>query len=242
MKVRWFVLGVVAAVAFALPATVQAWEDDFDSYAAGSGIIGQGGWQGWAGNPGANAFVTSAFSHSSPNSLAVSGSADVVQTWGGIVNGLWYAKAWTYVPSSASGEMYFILLNTYDGVCDPQTNCNWSLQVVLCVSNCTQYGQPGLVVNYGGTDVPGGGTTALITNQWVELIAEINLDANTYTVYYNGVPFDTQAYYVPPSGGGTGQQAIQCMDLFSNLSTESYMDNIWLDTNIPVELQSFDIE
>ena len=32
------------------------------------------------------------------------------------------------------------------------------------------------------------------------------------------------------------------MDLFSNGSTESYMDNIWLDTNIPVELQSFDIE
>ena len=65
------------------------------------GSSGQGGWDGWAGNPGADAFVTDSMSYSSPNSLAVSGSADVVQTWGGITNGLWYAKAWTYVPSSA---------------------------------------------------------------------------------------------------------------------------------------------
>jgi hypothetical protein len=240
MKVRWFVFGVVAAVACALPATVQAqtFFDNFDSYAAGSGIIGQGGWQGWAGNPGANAFVSNAQSYSSPNSLGVSGSADVVQTWGGITNGMWYAKAWTYVPSTASGEMFFILLNTYDGVCASGGPCNWSVQVALCRTGCSTTGvNPGSVTNLGGSDVPGGGSTSLLTNQWVELIAEINLDSNTYTVYYNGTAFDTQQYY-----GATGQQAIQCMDLFSNGSNESYMDNVWLDTNIPVELQTFDIE
>jgi len=240
MKVRWFVLGVVAAVAFALPATVQAWEDDFDSYAAGSGIIGQGGWDGWAGNPGANATVVNNQSYSSPNSLAVSGAADVVQTWGGINTGLWYSKVWTYVPSTQTGELWFIVLNTYDGSCNPTTNCNWSVQVALCRTGCSTTGvNPGSVTNLGGSDIPGGGSTALITNQWVEVIAEINLDANTYTVYYNGVPFDTQQYYDP---AGTGTQRIQTYDLFSNGSSESYMDNVWLDTNIPVELQSFDIE
>ena len=239
MKVRWIVLGVVAAVAFALPAQAQTFFDNFDSYAAGSGIIGQGGWQGWAGGTSSNAFVSNAQSYSSPNSLGVSGAADVVQTWGGITSGLWYAKAWTYVPSTQTGEMWFIIMNTYDGVCNPQENCNWSVQVVACRTGCTTTGaNPGAVTNLGTPDVPGGGSTALLTNQWVEVIAEINLDANTYTVYYNGVPFDTQQFYAP----GVGQQAIQCMDLFSNGSTESYMDNVWLDTNIPVELQTFDIE
>ena len=238
MKVRWFVLGVVAAVAFALPAQAQTFFDDFDSYAAGSGIIGQGGWQGWAGGTSSNAFVSSTQSYSSPNSLGVSGGADVVQTWGGITNGLWYAKAWTYVPSTQTGEMFFILMNTYDGVCASGGPCNWSVQVAMCRTGCTTSGaNPGSVTNLGGSDVPGGGSASLLTDQWVELIAEINLDANTYTVYYGGVPFDTQQYY-----GATGQQAIQCMDLFSNGSNESYMDNAWLDTNIPVELQSFDIE
>jgi hypothetical protein len=238
MKVRWFVLGVVAAVAFALPAQAQTFFDNFDSYAAGSGIIGQGGWQGWAGGTSSNAFVSSTQSYSSPNSLGVSGGADVVQTWGGITNGLWYAKAWTYVPSTQTGEMFFILMNTYDGVCASGGPCNWSVQVAMCRTGCVTTGvNPGSATNLGGSDVPGGGSTALITDQWVELIAEINLDANSYTVYYNGSAFDTQQYY-----GANGQQAIQCMDLFSNLSTESYMDNVWLDTNIPVELQTFDIE
>jgi len=238
MKVRWFVLGVVAAVVVALPATVQAWDENFDSYAVGSGIIGQGGWWGWANNPLADAFVTDAYSHSPSNSLAVVGPADVVYAWAGVVNGLWYAKAWTYVPSTASGEMFFILLNTYDGVCAAGGPCSWSVQVAMCRTGCTTSGvNPGSVTNLGGSDWPGGGSTSLLTDQWVEVIAEINLDANTYTVYYNGTPFDTQQYY-----GASGQQAIEAIDLFSNGSTESYMDNIWLNTNIPVELQSFDIE
>jgi hypothetical protein len=43
MKVRWFVFGVVAAVACALPVTVQAqtFSENFDSYAAGSGSSGR---------------------------------------------------------------------------------------------------------------------------------------------------------------------------------------------------------
>ncbi|HOC43161.1 MAG TPA: hypothetical protein PKJ99_09115 [Thermoanaerobaculales bacterium] len=237
MKVRWFVLGVVAAVALALPATVQAqvFYDDFDSYAAGSTIIGQGGWQGWAGGTASNATVVNTFFHSSPNSLAVSGGCDVVQTWGGITSGLWYAKAWTYVPSTQTGDMFFILLNTYDGACAGSTDCNWSVQVDLCAAGCNN-GTPGYVVNLGGSDVPGTGMAPLITNQWVELVVEINLDANTYTVYYDGVAFDSQTWTT------TGLQAIQCMDLYSDASSESYMDDAWLDTSIPVSLQSFDVE
>ena len=66
MKVRWIVLGVVAAVAFALPAQAQTFFDNFDSYAAVSTIAGQGGWESWDNSPAADTTVTNAQSYSSP--------------------------------------------------------------------------------------------------------------------------------------------------------------------------------
>jgi len=235
MKVRWFVLGVVAAVACALPATVQAqfFFENFDSYAAGSGIQGQGGWDTWASNPAANALVVNNQSYSSPNSLAVSGGCDVVQQFSGVNSGLWYAKAWTYVPSNQTGDMFFILLNTYTHA---GTNNNWSVQVALCNSACGN-GTAGMVANLGGSDVAGTELTPLLTDQWVELVVEINLSANLYNVYYNGVMFVSAATWTV-----SGLQEIQCMDLYSDLSSESYMDDAWLHTDWPVTLQSFDVE
>jgi hypothetical protein len=239
MKVRWFVFGVVAAVAFALPATVQAqaFFDNFDSYAAGSGIIGQGGWEGWGGSAGANAYVSNVQSYSSPNSLAVSGGADAVHQFAGITTGTWYAKTQTYVPSTQTGELFFIILNRYDGGTCAGTDCNWSVQLAMCRTGCVTTGvNPGFATNVGGSDVAGTGSTALITDQWVEVIVEINLDANQYSIWYNNILLDILPWTQ------TGDINIACFDLFSNGSNESYMDNVWLDTSIPVELQSFDIE
>jgi len=239
MKVRWFVLGVVAAVAFALPATVQAqvFSDNFDSYAAGSTIAGQGGWETWASNPAANATVVNSQSYSAPNSLAVQDAADIVHQFGGLTTGLWYAKVRTYVPSTQSGELFFIILNRYDGGACAGTACNWSVQLAMCRSGCLTTGvNPGFATNLGGSDIAGTGSAALITDQWVEVLVEINLDANQYSIYYDGILLDTLGWT------GSGDINIACFDLYSNGSSESYMDNVWLDTTIPVELQSFDIE
>jgi len=227
MKVRWFVLGVVAAVACALPATVQAqfFFDNFDSYAAGSGIMGQGGWETWDNNPAANTTVSNAQSYSSPNSLLVAGPADIVHQFAGVTSGMWYAKAMTYVPSSQAGDMYFIVLNTYV----PSGTNNWSIQVRFSASE-------GVVQNLGGTDNPRDVTLPIVTNQWVEVRAEIDLSGNQAVIYYGPNILDTQTYNV------SGVNAVGAFDLFSDGSSESYMDNVWLDTSIPVELQTFDIE
>lgn len=239
MKVRWFVFGVVAAVAFALPATVQAqyFFDDFDGYVTGSTIAGQGGWETWGGNPSANATVVNSQSYSTPNSLAVQGAADIVHQFASLTTGTWYAKAQTYVPSTQSGELFFIILNRYDGGTCAGTDCNWSVQLAMCNTGCITTGvNPGAATNLGGSDIAGTGSTALLTNQWVEVLVQIDLDANQYSIWYNGIMLDTLGWTV------SGDINIACFDLFSNGSTESYMDNVWLDTTIPVELQSFDIE
>ncbi|MBI4916588.1 MAG: hypothetical protein HY825_12130 [Acidobacteria bacterium] len=223
----------------AVPGVVQAqyFFDNFDAYVAGSGIMGQGGWTTWGGAPAANTTVVNTHSFSSPNSLAVSGPADIVHAFAGLTTGTWYARVRTYVPSTATGELFFIILNRFDGGACSGTACNWSVQLVLCRTGCTTTGaNPGFVTNIGGSDVAGTGSTALLTDQWVDVLVQINLTTNQYSIYYNNVLLDTLAWTT------TGDINIAAFDLFSNASTESYMDNVWLDTTVPVELQTFTVE
>lgn len=225
-----------AALAAAVPATVEAqfFADNFDSYLAGSTIAGQGGWETWDNAPGANTTVTTTQAFSTPNSLLVAGPADIVHRFTGVNSGTWFARARVFIPSTQTGEAWFILLNRYAPLA---TNNNWSVQVVACVTGCTTAGAlPGQLVNLGGSDVAGTGSVPLITNQWVDLIVEVNLTANSYSVFYNNVLVDTKPWTQ------TGLSEIQAVDLFSNGSNESYMDNIWLDVTVPVELTGFTVE
>jgi hypothetical protein len=241
MKFR-LVLGVmVVAVVLAIPSTGQAqfFADDFDSYANGSGIIGQGGWEGWDGTPAGGATdstVSNVQSFSSPNSLFTAGgspSMDVVQQFSGVNSGTWYAKTQVYIPSAMSGDLFFIVLNTYNH----GGPYNWSVQMVFCATNCGAQGLPGFVVNLGGTDFPGGETLPLVLDDWAELVVEVDLSANSYNAYYDGTQFVFGAGWQ-----STGVNEIQCFDLFGESNDDGYFDNIWLDQNIPVDLMNFDIE
>lgn len=234
MKGLW-ALAAVSLVA-AVPATVEAqfFSDNFDAYANGSTIAGQGGWETWDNAAAANTTVVNTQSFSAPNSLNVSGAADIVHRFTGVNSGIWYVRTRTFVPSTQSGEAWFILLNQYAPL---STTNNWSVQVVQCVTNCLTTGAvPGQVVNLGGSDIPGVGTLPLITNAWVDIQVEINFSTNMYTVFYNGTQLDSQQWQL----SGTNQ--LQAIDLFSNGSTVSFMDNVWVDVTVPVELQTFQIE
>ncbi len=231
MRSKVFCAALVGCL-MALPGVVQAqfFFDNFDSYAAGSNIAGQGGWETWAGDPGANTTVVNSHSYSPPNSLDLSGTADIVHQFAGVSTGTWYLKARFYVPSTQLGDLYFIALNRYDGACAAVGACDWSVQVRMTAS-------AGEVVSEGGTSNPSSASPLpLLTNQWSQILVEINFDTNTYSVFYNGTLLDTLAWAV------TGDMSLDAINLFSNGSTESYADDVWLDTTIPVELQSFSVE
>lgn len=234
MKGLW-ALAAVSLVA-AAPATVEAqfFTDNFDTYLTGSTIAGQGGWETWDNNPAADTTVVSTQAFSSPNSLLVAGAADIVHRFTGVNSGIWYVRTRTFIPSTQVGEAWFILLNQYAPA--PSTN-NWSVQVVMCVTGCTTQGAlPGQVVNLGGSDVLGTGVAPLITNQWVDIRVEVNFATNMYSVFYNDVLLDTKQWQL------TGTAQIQAIDLFSNGSTTSFMDNVWVDITVPVELTTFQVE
>jgi hypothetical protein len=229
-----WILAVVSFV-LALPsrADAQFFFERFDSYAVGSQICGVGGWECWDLNPAANTTVVNTQSFSPSNSLLIAGTADIVHQFTGINTGTWHMREWVFIPSTQTGESWFILLNTYN----PGGPYNWSAQIVFCRTGCSTAGVvPGMVSSIGGSEITAVGTTPLIMDQWVEIRAQINFTTNRYQVFYNGVQFYDQPWTV------AAPVNLAAVDLFSNGSSNTFMDSVWLDQSFPVTGMSFSVE
>lgn len=199
-------LGLVAAP---LPVTGATFFDNFDSYAAGSNVHGQGGWRGWDNAPAAGAVVSSAFSSSAANSLNVTGGSDVVQSFTGASSGVWTFSLMQYVPTGSTGTSYLILMNQYTDVVGPY---NWSVQTTFNLDT-------GVV----GSDMAPG-TQPLIRDQWVPYRAVIDLGADTVSEYYNNALVVTH----PWKSGTESTLTIAAVDLFANGAGPVYYDNVSL--------------
>ncbi len=192
------------------------WSDNFDSYAVGSNLGGQGGWAVWYSG-GANAPISNAQAASAPNSVAIQTASDVVQPFT-IAEGQWIFKIKTYVPSTlppGSGA-YLILLNQYGG---PD---NWSLQIAL---NDTSNG--------GANTLPfmvesqfDNGVLPCLTDQWIEFRAEIDLDIDQVTNFYNNQMLGTPHLWTDNNfASGPGITSIAALDLYSPLASPIYFDD-----------------
>ena len=195
-----------------LPAVATAqifWDEDFDSYPAG-GLIGNGGWTGWDGNPSFDANVVNTISLSAPNSVEIVQTSDVVQAFTGATYGQWLITAWCYIPANSTGEQFWIMLNQYA----PGGTQNWSLQVLFDMSL-------GEVQDYNSP-----ATLPIVYDQWIELRVEIDLDADLQTVFY-----DNQRLFADSWTGHVGDPGIlqiAALDLFSNGGSPIYWDDIIL--------------
>ncbi|MCB8942744.1 MAG: choice-of-anchor B family protein [Ardenticatenaceae bacterium] len=187
-----------------------SWSDNFDSYATGSQMHGQGGWKGWDNSPAAGALTSNAEALSAPNSVDILGASDLVHEYSGYTSGQWIYTAWQFVPDTFAGTSYFIMLNTY---ADGGSN-NWSVQVQFdSASN--------LVLSDND-----GATLPLIKGQWVEIRLEIDLDADVQTFYYDGQMLYQKSWVDGVSGGGVAN--IAAVDLFANNASTVYYDDISL--------------
>jgi hypothetical protein len=218
---------LMSTLVFAAPAAagnrspdLVDWADNFDSYATGSQMHGQGGWKGWGNTVAAGALTSSAQAVSAPNSVDINGGSDLVHEYTGYTAGTWIYTAWQYVPVEMTGVSYFILLNQYD---DAGTTNNWSTQVNFDAST-------NLVTNEGVS----GGTLALIKGQWVEINVLIDLTADTQAFYYNHQLLFQGTWTNEQSGAGT--LTIGAVDLFANGATAIYYDDISLVEFIPTSV------
>lgn len=204
---------LVAVLMIASPAALAAviptcWYEAFDAYNPGTGLHGQGGWEGWGGDPAGDAYVTAAQGMYGSQSVEIVGASDLVRTYCGCVFGRWTFTAWQYLPADFSGQTYFILLNTYGGA------NNWSTQLRF---------DSGLGVvesEYETAQLP------LVTGEWIELRIAIDLDANTQEIYYDDALLTTKSWSEGVSGSGAVE--IAAVDLYANASTPVYYDNLSL--------------
>lgn len=214
---RLLLLFTATTVAAGLSCNTSAfWSDNFDSYADGQWLDGgddDGGWKGWFDDPNAGAQVTSAFSYSSPHSVNIVGSADLVHEFAGATSGQWVMTAWQYIPEDFSGESYFIMQNRYN---DQNDDLHWSVQVRFdSALGMMEAEDDGIQMAYE-------------TGVWKEIRVEIDLDADWHTFYYGGVELYSKAWTAGPFNDFEGSLNIGAIDLFANSATSVYYDNMSL--------------
>ena len=213
-------LSLALTCGLAAPALAQTTliDDDFESYAVGSGLGGQGGWDIWPG--GADALITDAQAASGTKAfLANEFETDMIyrmRDGSGVPiaqSGQWTFSCQTYMSSAAVGDFYVLLLNQYNDA-DPG-NSNWSMQLRLGAID-------GIVESEFDSAM-----TDLIFDAWVEVRAEIDLDADLFDIYYNDVLLaDDLVWSENVSGGGLTQ--IDIIDLYTPSALPSYIDDVKL--------------
>ena len=78
------------------------WSDNFDSYTLGQYLDGgpdDGGWEAFYDNPNNGAYVVNDQFYSSPHSVEIYLSADIVHGFSGIGSGTWTYTEMVYVPT-----------------------------------------------------------------------------------------------------------------------------------------------
>jgi hypothetical protein len=195
---------VLAVVGVCSIASASVFTEDFEAYAPGSAMHGQGGWKGWDNSAAAGAPASSMYAYSGTNSVEIIGSADLVHEFDQ-AGGQWEFSAMQYIPDGTHGTTYFLLLNTYnDG--GPY---DWSVQLAYNLDT-------GIVTS----DFGGGATAPIVHGQWVELKFLIDLDNNTVDEYYNGALLSTHQWDDNVHG------TLGCVDLYGNNASSVYYDDV----------------
>ncbi|MFG0285451.1 MAG: hypothetical protein ACF8R7_13625 [Phycisphaerales bacterium JB039] len=189
--------------------------DNFDCYAVGASISAQPGWELWPG--GADGVITDAFASSGANSLHLPvTNTDVVHQFPDITDGQVVFSVMTYVRSDANDMAFDIIaLNQYDG---GGAGTNWSMQVRFD----TFIGE--LESQFRGFFTP------MIYDRWVELRAEIDLDADLWDLYYDDVLWaEGQSWTDGSFASGPGIPEFAAIDLWVDFTTHpfgAYLDDV----------------
>jgi hypothetical protein len=235
-------LSVLAGVVLLQSSHAQAipWSDNFDSYPLNAFLPDpaiNSGWEEWDGVTSQSKtkikdVASGAAARSAPHSIWLRGSSDTIYQFNGngpggegpYTAGQWSLGGWIYKPVTTTSFGFtvptWMLMQDiynhngpYDWSVDISFNPlsgNWSAQTAT--------------TTYTGT---------CIFDQWVEVRADIDLDADSVELFYNGASMGP-AY--PWNGGnsgfGGGANAIGALDLWANgaLAAQSrvYWDDMFL--------------
>ncbi len=201
------------------------WTENFDSYETDSALMGQGGWFPWDGIAINTGYVRDAEARSTPNSAEIKWTdtvnwVDMVHAFSGYTTGNWTFTAWLFVPSTMTGNSYFILMNKY--VNGTHNNQDWSLQLVFSATGGTIYDY-----NFPTISLP------IVKDAWTRLQVAINFDIDQQTIYYNDQFLEHDTWKNHVTAGG--QAALEAVDLYADsvYSTAVYWDDLSVLPPVP---------
>ena len=201
------------------------WYEDFELYDPDEPLHGSAGWKGWDDDPAFDAPVTDVQAHDGSKSLKIDGAADLVREFDGAdVGGSWSFEAWQYIPSDfTSGDngrftgSYFNILNTYNDA-GPY---HWSVQIQADPRD-------GMLKVFHGDDI-NTIDVPYITDQWVKIQVQIDLEDDWTQVYYDDELVTEYSWTGGVLGEGGGALDIAVLDLYAFESTSVYYDGLILE-------------
>ena len=227
MKATHWLAGALVLACLSARAAGQSYSEDFESYPAGTGIVGQGGWREFNGAAGTVSTVSTTFASSGSQSLRTDTGSDTIREWTNFQSGKgqWLITTWLYIPSTTTQELWFKQMSFYKD----NGPYFWTAQVGF------NTGSAGAGRIYGGSTAPG--TFAVIFDRWVEIKLAIDLDADTIEVFYDGTSLGPAYPYTRGYAGvGTGPKWISAVELqhvSSSPGEFAYWDDVLVQKSFP---------
>ena len=216
MKKQLLSLFAFGAILSASAQTIL-FEDNFDSYAVGSGVVAQNtNWAYWSAGTPSDANVSSDFANSGANSANINGTAtDLVLPIGPFTTGKYDIKFKMYLPAGAGG--YFNALHTWSG---SSTAYQWACDVFFDGTGVATW-------TTGGT--PGGAVT-VGTDVWFDVQVTADMDNDLGRLYFNGVVANEWQCSLNNANGAAGSNTLAAFDFYgtntANTAGNYYIDDV----------------
>ncbi len=193
----------VLAISLGIQAQVAIFEDNFDAYTAGDGVVASNPlWSNWTSTASSDATVSADFSSSPSNSAHINGQAtDLVLPVGPYTTGKYIISFNMMIPTGSTGA-YFNGMHTWSAT---STAYEWAFDVFFDGAGAVSY-------TLGGTNTPSSLTYAL--DQWFNFRIMIDLDNDSVSAKMNNEVLFAGQWSINNNGGGAGLNQLAAMDFF----------------------------
>lgn len=214
MKKQLLSLFAFGAILSASAQTIL-FEDNFDSYAVGSGVVAQNtNWAYWSAGTPSDANVSADFANSGANSANINGTAtDLVLPIGPFTTGKYDIKFKMFLPAGAGG--YFNALHTWSG---SSTAYQWACDVFFDGAGVATW-------TTGGT--PGGAVT-VGTDVWFDVQVTADMDNDLGRLYFNGVVANEWQWSLNNANAAAGSNTLAAFDFYGT-NTAGTAGNFYID-------------
>lgn len=220
MKKQLLSLFAFGAILSASAQTVL-FEDNFDSYTAGTGVVAQNvNWSYWSAGTNSDALVSSTVASSGTNSANINGqTTDLVLPIGPFTSGKYDVKFKMLIPTGSTGA-YFNALHVWS---NSSTTYEWAGDVF--------FDGTGLATWTTGF-VDGGASAPMGLDTWFDVQITADLDNDLGRLYFNGVVANEWQWSLNNANGNAGTNALAGVDFFgtdaANGQGNYYIDDVQL--------------